>query len=149
MVAEAQPGKILNKQGDILGEHRGISFYTIGQRKGLGLTAAEPLYVLVIEPAENALVVGPAEELGQDACRVEEMHYVSGKAPAAAFHATAQIRYRARAAAVTVTPLPHGAAHVRFVSPQRDITPGQFLVLYDGEIVLGGGAICKAQQPML
>ncbi|HUX76137.1 MAG TPA: tRNA 2-thiouridine(34) synthase MnmA [Anaerolineae bacterium] len=144
-----RPGSIRDTSGRVLGQHQGLPAYTVGQRKGLGLTAAEPLYVLAIEPAENALVVGPAEELGQDECRVEGMHYVSGKTPTAAFRATAQIRYRARAAAVTVTPLPHGAAHVRFVSPQRDITPGQFLVLYDGEIVLGGGAICKAQQPVL
>jgi tRNA-specific 2-thiouridylase len=144
-----RPGPIRDTSGQVLGQHQGLPAYTIGQRKGLGITAAEPLYVLAIEPAENALVVGPAEELGLDECRVEEMHYVSGKTPAAAFHATAQIRYRAQAAAVTVTPLPHGTAHVRFVFPQRDITPGQFLVLYDGEIVLGGGVICKAQQPML
>jgi tRNA-specific 2-thiouridylase len=144
-----RPGPIRDTSGRVVGQHRGLPAYTVGQRKGLGLTAAEPLYVLAIEPAENALVVGPAEELGQDECRVEAMHYVSGKAPTAVFDATAQIRYRARAAAVTVAPLPHGAAHVRFVSPQRDITPGQFLVLYDGDIVLGGGVICKAQQPML
>jgi tRNA-specific 2-thiouridylase len=144
-----RPGPIRDTSGRVVGQHRGLPAYTVGQRKGLGLTAAEPLYVLAMEPAENALVVGPAEELGQDECRVEAMHYVSGKAPTAVFDATAQIRYRARVAAVTVAPLPHGAAHVRFFSPQRDITPGQFLVLYDGDIVLGGGVICKAQQPML
>jgi tRNA-specific 2-thiouridylase len=144
-----RPGPIRDTAGRVLGQHHGLPAYTIGQRKGLGVTAAEPLYVLAIEPAENALVVGLAKELGQDECRVEAMHYVSGKTPTAAFRATAKIRYRARAAAVTVTPLPHGAAHVRFVSPQRDITPGQFLVLYDGDIVLGGGVICKAQQPVI
>ena len=123
--------------------------YTIGQRKGLGIGAAEPLYVLAIEPEENALVVGPAAELGQDECLVEEMHYVSGKAPVAPFRATAQIRYRARPAAVTVTPQPQRRASVRFDSPQRDVTPGQFLVLYEGDVVLGGGVICMAQESML
>jgi tRNA-specific 2-thiouridylase len=102
------------------------------------------LYVLAMEPDQNALVVGTAKELGQSECAVEEMHYIGGEAPTAAFRAMAQIRYRARATPVTVRPLPRKRAHVRFASPQRDITPGQFLVLYDGEVVLGGGVICKA-----
>jgi tRNA-specific 2-thiouridylase len=105
--------------------------------------------VLAIEPAANVLVVGPARELGQDECIVEDIHYIGGETPAAPFHATAQIRYRAHPVEVAVTPLPHGRTSVRFALPQRGITPGQFLVIYDGEIVLGGGVICKAQQPML
>jgi len=105
--------------------------------------------VLAIEPGENALIVGPAAELGRDECLVEEMRYVGGETPTAAFRATAQIRYRARPVGVSVTPLPGERTHVRFASPQRDITPGQFLVLYDGEIVLGGGVICKSQESML
>jgi tRNA-specific 2-thiouridylase len=144
-----RPGPIRDTAGRVLGQHQGLPAYTIGQRKGLGLTAPEPLYVLAIEPAENALVVGLARELGQDECLVEGMHYVDGETPPAPFHATAQIRYRARPVEVEVTPLPHRRANVRFASPQRDITPGQFLVVYDGQVVLGGGAICKAQQPML
>jgi tRNA-specific 2-thiouridylase len=148
-----QPGPIRDMAGRVLGQHQGLLGYTIGQRKGLGITAPEPLYVIAVEPAENALVVGVAEELDQEECLVEEMHYIAAKnckqTPAATFRATAQIRYRARAAAVTVTPLPHKRACVRFASPQRGVTPGQFLVLYDGEVVLGGGAICKAQEPML
>ncbi len=137
-----RPGPIRDTAGRVLGQHQGLPAYTIGQRRGLGITATEPLYVLSMEPEENTLVVGTAKELGQRECAVEEMHYVGGEAPTAAFHATAQIRYRARATDVTVTPLPCKRAHVRFASPQRDITPGQFLVLYDGEVVLGGGVIC-------
>ena len=144
-----RPGPIRDTSGRVLGQHLGLPSYTIGQRKRLGLTAPEPLYVLAIEPDENTLVVGTAKELGQSGCLVAKMHYVSGKAPVAAFRATAQIRYRARASLVTVTPLPGEMAQVRFTSPQRDITPGQFLVLYDGEVVLGGGAICTARQPVL
>jgi tRNA-specific 2-thiouridylase len=144
-----RPGPIRDTSGRVLGQHLGLPAYTVGQRKGLGVTAPEPLYVIEIEPAENALVVGTAEELGQDACVVEGMHYAGGRAPTADFRATAQIRYRARASAVTVTPLPHGMARVRFDLPQRGVTPGQFLVLYDGPVVLGGGAICKARQPMI
>jgi tRNA-specific 2-thiouridylase len=144
-----RPGPIRDTSGRVLGQHRGLPAYTIGQRKGLGLTAPEPLYVLAIELAENALVVGPARELDQDECVVEEMHYIDAETPSAPFHATAQIRYRAHPVEVVVTPLCYRRIRVRFASSQRGITPGQFLVIYAGEVVLGGGVICKAQQPML
>lgn len=144
-----RPGPIRDRSGRVLGQHRGLPAYTIGQRKGLRITAMEPLYVLAIEPAENALIVGTAEELDQAECLVEGMRYVSGETATASFCATAQVRYRARPAAVTVTPLQHGRAHVRFALRQRGIAPGQFLVLYDGEVTLGGGVICKAQESML
>jgi tRNA-specific 2-thiouridylase len=140
-----RPGPIRDTSGRVLGQHQGLPAYTVGQRKGLGITAREPLYVLAIEPSENTLIVGTADELGQDECVVEEMHYISGETRTATFRAVAQIRYRALPTAVTVTPLPRWRSRVHFVSPQRDITPGQFLVLYDGEIVLGGGVICKAR----
>lgn len=139
-----RPGDIRDTSGRVLGQHQGLAAYTIGQRKGLGITAREPLYVLTIDPTQNALVVGTANELGQNECLVEKMHHVDGRTPSAAFRATAQIRYQARASAVTVTPLLHERAQVRFASPQRDITPGQFLVLYDGEVVLGGGTISSS-----
>ena len=146
-----RPGPILDTGGQVLGRHQGLPAYTIGQRKGLGISAPEPLYVLAIEPEKNALIVGPADELGRDHCRAENMHYISGETPNAPFRATAQIRYRARPAAVTVKPLPQDEAEVHFNSPQRDITPGQFLVLYTekGNVVLGGGVICRPQQAML
>jgi tRNA-specific 2-thiouridylase len=144
-----QPGPIRDTSGRVLGQHQGLAAYTIGQRKGLGIAAAEPLYVLALVPEENALVVGTAEELGREECVVEGMHYIDGEIPTASFRATAQIRYRARPVDVTVTPMPGRRAQVHFASSQRDVTPGQFLVLYDGEIVLGGGAICMPQQSML
>lgn len=137
-----QPGPIRDTEGCILGQHRGLPGYTIGQRKGLGIAAPEPLYVVAIDPAENALVVGRAGELGQDECTVERMSYLSGEVPQAPFSAAAQIRYRAPAVPVRVTPLGGAKAHVRFEVKQRDLTPGQFLVLYRGELVLGGGVIC-------
>jgi tRNA-specific 2-thiouridylase len=139
-----RPGPIRDTSGRVLGQHEGLPSYTIGQRKGLGIAAAGPLYVLAIEPAENALVVGPAEDLGQGECLVEELHYISGGVSPAPFRTTAQIRYRARSVPVTVMPLPERKARVLFDSPQRDITPGQFLVMYDDQIVLGGGVICMA-----
>jgi tRNA-specific 2-thiouridylase len=140
------PGPIRDTSGHVLGHHAGLPAYTIGQRKGLGIASAEPLYVLAIEPAENALIVGTAGEMGQNECLIEETHIISGDLPSAAFRATAQIRYRAPATPITVIPLSHRRARVRFVSPQRDITPGQYLVLYDGEVVLGGGVIASSQE---
>lgn len=144
-----RPGPIRDTSGRVLGQHQGLPAYTIGQRKGLGIAAAEPLYVLALVPAENALIVGTAAELGREECALEGMHYISGEVPAAPFRAIAQIRYRARPVPVTVTPLDAARAHVRFDMPQRDLTPGQFLVLYEGEVVLGGGVICMASEFVL
>ena len=144
-----RPGPIRDTSGRVLGQHNGLPAYTIGQRKGLEIWAAEPLYVLAIEPAENALVVGTAADLGRDECAVEEMHYVGVEPPTSPFRALAQIRYRAQPSDVMVTPMPGGKAHVRFDVSQRDITPGQFLVLYDGDTLLGGGSICMRRECML
>lgn len=144
-----KPGPIVDAAGRVLGEHSGLAAYTIGQRKGLNVSASEPLYVLAIRPEENAIVIGTADELGRDRCLVERMHTISGSAPRRPFHAQAQIRYRARPIPVTVKPLPGDRADVRFSETQRDVTPGQFLVLYRGDIVLGGGTICEAQNSML
>jgi tRNA-specific 2-thiouridylase len=144
-----QPGPIRDTAGRLLGQHQGLAAYTIGQRKGLGISAPEPLYVLSIRPAENTLIVGTATELGQHACLVEEMHMTSGETPMRSFRARARIRYRARPASVVVHPLPGGRARVEFDTAQRDITPGQSLVLYDGEVVLGGGIICDTQDSVL
>ncbi|MFL7793096.1 MAG: tRNA 2-thiouridine(34) synthase MnmA [Anaerolineae bacterium] len=144
-----QPGSIRDTSGRVLGQHKGLPAYTIGQRKGLEISAAGPLYVLAIELAENVLIVGPAAELGQDECVVKGMHYISGETPPSPFRASAQIRYRAQPTDVTVTPMPEGKAHVRFDVSQRDITPGQFLVLYDNEILMGGGSICMRQKSMI
>ena len=135
-----QPGDIRTTDGRVIGRHQGLPFYTIGQRKGLGIAAPEPLYVIALEPADNSLIVGTHSELGRSACAVRELHYVSGRAPMEPFRATAKIRYKAREAAVTVYPDQTGA-RVAFDEPQRDITPGQGLVLFDGEIVIGQGII--------
>lgn len=145
----ARPGPILDTQGRVLGQHRGLIHYTVGQRKGIGISAPYPLYVLALDPRRNALIVGRAEELGQTECIVARMHYIAGEEPAGPFTATAQIRYRHREAPVTATPLSGGRLHVRFAYPQRDITPGQYLVLYDGEVVIGGGVICTPWENML
>ncbi len=138
-----RPGPIRDTSGRVLGQHQGLPFYTIGQRKGIGTLRAGPeaLYVIALDVADNALIVGAAKELGRTECTALRVNYVSGEVPGSPFRATAKIRYKAHEANVTVTPLPHDSAHVHFDGSQRDITPGQGIVFYDGEIVVGGGII--------
>jgi tRNA-specific 2-thiouridylase len=137
----ATPGPIVDPQGNPLGQHAGLAYYTLGQRRGLGLTAPEPCYVIGFDRAANTLVVGPAAALYVGAVRVRALHWVRGAAPAGSFRAGAQVRYRAPEAAATVTLRPDAAALVDFDQPQRAPTPGQGLVLYAGDEVLGGGLI--------
>ncbi len=133
-------GEIRDTSGNVLGEHHGLPFYTIGQRKGIGLAAREPLYVIALNAADNAVIVGTKTELGRRECSARDMHYVSGVEPIETFRADAKIRYKAREAAVTV--YPQGPqVRVEFDAPQRDITPGQGLVLFDGDVVIGQGFI--------
>lgn len=141
-----RPGLIRDTSGRVLGQHRGLPFYTIGQRKGVGIAGAEALYVIALDVAENTMIVGTARELGRSECEAMQVNYASGEAPAGPFRATAKIRYRAHEASVTVTPLPDGSAHVAFDGPQRDITPGQWIVFYDGQVVMGGGIILAQRE---
>jgi len=136
-----RPGPILTRDGKTLGEHQGLAYYTIGQRKGLGVASPVPLYVLAKDAASNTLVVGVEAELGQSELTAVDVNWVSGEPPAAPFRADVKTRYTAREAAATVMPLEGSRAEVRFDAPQRDITPGQAAVFYDGEVVLGGGTI--------
>ena len=133
-------GEIRDTSGNVLGEHHGLPFYTIGQRKGIGLAASEPLYVIALNATDNAVVVGTRNELGRRECSARDMHYVSGAGPLEPFRASAKIRYKARETAVTVHPRGSGV-RVEFDEPQRDITPGQGLVLFDGDVVIGQGFI--------
>jgi tRNA-specific 2-thiouridylase len=143
----AVPGDIVNVQGEVLGRHEGLPFYTIGQRKGINIstktTNSEPLYVLKLDAARNAVVVGSIHELGKKEAPVRAMHYVSGIAPDAPLHCTAKIRYKAKEAAGLLTPHADGGATFEFDEPQRDVTPGQGLVCYLGDEVIGGGVIAK------
>jgi tRNA-specific 2-thiouridylase len=143
----ATPGPIVNAQGDVLGQHDGLPFYTVGQRKGIHIAArsssSEPLYVLRLDPARNAVVVGTQGELGTCVARTRAMHYVSGQAPSEPLRCTAKIRYKAKEAAGWLRPLPGGGAEFEFDEPQRDVTPGQGLVCYLGDEVIGGGVIAR------
>jgi tRNA-specific 2-thiouridylase len=136
-----QPGPILDRQGRRLGTHRGLPFYTIGQRSGLGVAAARPLYVLALDLRGNALIAGFADELGQDWLRTGPVNWVAGESLAEPLKAQVQIRYRATPVPAVVTPLSGGCTEVQFSRPIRGISPGQTAVFYDGEICLGGGVI--------
>ena len=135
-----RPGEIRDTSGKVLGVHQGLPFYTIGQRKGLGLAASEPRYVISLDAAENAVIVGGQHELGRRECTARAMHYVSGCQPIEPFRASAKIRYKAREAAVTVQPQ-GSRVLIEFDELQRDITPGQGLVLFDADRVIGQGFI--------
>jgi tRNA-specific 2-thiouridylase len=137
----ARPGPILDTAGRELGEHRGLPYYTIGQRKGLGIAAPRPLYVLALDTSRNAVVVGMADELGRRELTAADVTYVGGRPPEGPLPVTAKIRYKAPAAPATLTPLPGERARVCFDELLRDITPGQGVVFYQGEVVLGGGTI--------
>ncbi len=139
-----RPGPIVDRAGCVLGEHTGLPCYTIGQRKGLGIAAPGPLYVLEIDVARNALVVGTAEELGRRELDAEAVSWVAGAPPARPVEATVRVRLHGREVPAQVAPLPGGRARVSFQRPQRDVTPGQAAVFYDGEVVLGGGIIARA-----
>ncbi|MBV9230010.1 MAG: tRNA 2-thiouridine(34) synthase MnmA [Chloroflexi bacterium] len=144
LITIPRPGPIYDQQGRTLGRHRGLAYYTIGQRKGLGITSVHPLHVLKIDAAQNALIVGPAEALEQQEFIVGNMHYVSGETPTEPFEARVKVRYKAPEQPALVTPLAGNRAHVTLVNPQRAITPGQAAVFYggtDGDEVLCGGII--------
>lgn len=137
-------GEIVTRSGRVLGRHQGLPFYTIGQRKGLGLSSPQPLYVLEKDLARNALVVGRAEELGTQELFAGPVQWTAGFVPDKSFRASVKIRYTAQPAQAEVTPLEGGArVRVNFETPQRDITPGQAAVFYDRDLVVGGGVILQ------
>ncbi|MDZ4158268.1 MAG: aminomethyltransferase beta-barrel domain-containing protein, partial [Anaerolineaceae bacterium] len=137
----AKPGPIVSVSGELIGEHQGLAFYTIGQRKGLGIAAAQPMYVIDKEQRHNTLIVGAKETLGRSEMTVMDPNWVSSSPPAELFRAEVKIRYKAAPAWATVTVINGAKLHVQFDRPLRDITPGQYAVFYHGERVLGGGVI--------
>lgn len=139
-----QPGPILDEEGRQLGEHQGLAYYTIGQRKGLGVSARSPLHVLRMDAATNRLIVGDALRLERTRFTVRQTTYPSGVVPTEPFEAEVKVRYKASPVPACITPMPEGHAEVRLLQPQRAVTPGQAAVFYggvDGDEVLGGGLI--------
>ena len=136
-------GEIVDTRGRVLGQHDGIEFYTIGQRKGLGLSSPKPLYVIALDAAKNRVIVGDDSELDRDEFLVERCNWIPFAEPPASLEVTAKIRYNHPGTAATITPLPNGAARVKLHVAQRAITPGQACVFYQEDLVVGGGWIAQ------
>jgi tRNA-specific 2-thiouridylase len=136
-----RPGTIVDRNGEVLGTHAGVHRFTIGQRKGLGVSAHAPLYVLAIRADASEVVVGPRDALGRATLTASHVNWISGRAPGEWLAVTAQIRHRHDAAPGRVRALDADRAEMMFDEPQDAITPGQAVVFYDHEIVLGGGWI--------
>jgi tRNA-specific 2-thiouridylase len=138
-------GDIVDTQGKKLGQHRGISFYTIGQRRGLGLASDKPLYVIRIEPESNRIVLGPDKELYSQKVAARKLSWISGTAPREPLTVRAKIRYKSREAEATLFPS-GDTLDVHFAQPQKAVTPGQAIVFYNLDEVLGGGTIYRIQK---
>lgn len=143
------PGDIVDASGRVLGQHNGIHHYTIGQRKGLGVAAPEPLYVVGLDVGRNQVIVADREAAHWADCTVQQVNWVSMAPPTAPLPVMVQIRYRSPAVAATLVPLTAGADQVKLVfeEPQFGVTPGQAAVWYDGDRVLGGGLITPPPEP--
>jgi tRNA-specific 2-thiouridylase len=139
-----QPGVITDLKGNVLGYHRGIINYTIGQRKKLGISAKNPLYVIDIKPEANTVVVGDNDQLYKNECIVSDVNWISISALSAEMIVKVKIRYLNPGAAALVIPQNYGKVRVKFNQPQLAITPGQSAVFYDGDVVVGGGIIEEA-----
>lgn len=138
-----EPGDFVDVQGRVLGRHRGLPAYTRGQRRGLGVSAGRPLYVVDKDTAHNRVVLGEETALYSGALTAEAFNWVSIPRPAGAIRAEVKIRHSRRGAPAEAEALPDGRVRVVFREPQRAVTPGQSAVLYDGEVVLGGGVIAE------
>ena len=137
---DERPGDIVDADGNVLGTHEGIQYFTVGQRRGLGLSGGPPRFVIRLEPDTRQVVVGSETDLYQDTLYADPVSWVSGLPPAGPVDVTVKIRYKFAEAAATVSAVGDGAL-VRFREPQRAITPGQAAVFYQGDTVLGGGPI--------
>jgi tRNA-uridine 2-sulfurtransferase len=155
---QPRTGEIVDRQGKVLGTHEGVHHYTIGQRKGLGVAAAQPLYVVGLDVAMNRVIVGDRESVVHLECAVKRVNWVSQASPTAPIRASVQIRYRAQPVPVTVVPIPPmpmdeatdamgQRVKLIFDEPQFGITPGQAAVWYHEDLLLGGGIIEPPKSP--
>lgn len=137
-------GEITNMRGEVVGEHQGIHHYTVGQRRGIGITNERPLYVVSIDSVHNRVVVGEQDELFSDEFTAAGVNWIAFDEPTSPVRAEVRVRYRHLPARATISPLPHARARIKFDEPQRAITPGQATVFYRSDEVIGGGWIVKA-----
>lgn len=141
----AREGVVTDPGGRVLATHGGAFRFTVGQRRGLGVSTGRPAYVVDVDAAANRVVVGPAELLARSGLEADRVSWVAGRPPGSRpFEAEVRIRYRGEGAPAVVEPLGEGAVRVRFRTPQRAVAPGQSLVLYAGDEVLGGGRIVRS-----
>jgi tRNA-specific 2-thiouridylase len=133
----------VNLHGHVLGEHEGIEFYTIGQRKGLGISSPKPLYVIELDAARNRVIVGDESALDRDEFTVERCNWIPYETPPETIEVTAKIRYNHPGTPATIRPQANGGAKVKLHVPQRAITPGQACVFYQDDLVVGGGWITR------
>jgi len=139
---KAPPGKFIDLEGKILGEHKGVIHYTIGQRKGLGISAPHPLFVLKLDMESNTVVLGKNEDLFTSTLMAKDINFIPFDKLDCKLQVQAKIRYSHKAEPATLWQTSEDSFVVEFDTPQRAITPGQAVVLYDGEVVVGGGTIC-------
>jgi tRNA-specific 2-thiouridylase len=136
-------GEIVDDTGRVLGRHAGVHRFTVGQRRGLGVASARPLYVKALDPASNRVVVAERSGLEATRGRVARVSWIAGVAPLGPFEATVRIRYRHAGVPALVSPSPDGGAELAFREPVRALAPGQAAVFYRGDEVLGGGALAR------
>ena len=139
----AKPGPIVDREGKVIGQHQGIIFYTVGQRKGIGIAAREPLYVISIDKKNNTLIVGKKEDAYSKQLIANKLNFISYKTmPKIPFKAKVKVRYLHPVSSATIIPQDRGRVRIKFDQPQLAITPGQSAVFYKQGIVIGGGVIC-------
>lgn len=142
-LVERHRGEIVDERGAVLGYHDGIEFYTIGQRRGLGLSSPAPLYVLELDPAQNRVVVGPDSGLDRAEFVADRCNWIPFDQPDGSFEATVKIRYNHPGTPASIQPIAGGSVKVTLQEPQRAVTPGQAAVFYHDDLVLGGGWIAR------
>ncbi|HHW24983.1 MAG TPA: tRNA 2-thiouridine(34) synthase MnmA [Bacillota bacterium] len=135
------PGKFTDTEGNVLGEHKGIIRYTVGQRKGLGVSASKPLYVYKIDPEANTVVLAEKDKLASDEIEIASVNWIAFDSPPEQLRASVKIRYSQAEQPATVFATGENTARIKLCAPVRAVTPGQSAVIYDGEYVLGGGII--------
>lgn len=145
-LAAPHRGDIVNLHGQVLGQHDGIAFYTIGQRRGLRISSPKPLYVVDLDPETNRVVVGDEAALGREEFELDRCTWIPFNSLAEPITATVKIRYNHPGTPCTIQPMPGGRAGVKLHSPQRAVTPGQAAVFYQDDLVLGGGWISAASK---
>jgi tRNA-specific 2-thiouridylase len=139
--APPPPGEIVDRAGRVLGRHQGLPYYTLGQRRGLGVSSERPLYVIALESATNRVVLGAAEHLDSQTMELSGVNWVSCPPPDAPLTAQVKVRYAHAGTEARLVPLAPGRVRVDFAQPVRAITPGQAAVFYQGDVMLGGGWI--------